>query len=318
MTIREALAEGSAALKTAGIASPALDAALLLAEVLHTSRTSLIAAGPDPLAEKPLAAFRRLIERRRAGECAAYILGRKEFRGLEFTVSPAVLVPRPDTETLVEAAVETLQSLKTKNGGEAAANGGPIRVLDLCTGSGAVAIALKHELPELEVWAADISAEALAIAKANAARLLPAGPQNAKGASPRSPIHFLHGNLYEALGFKPAIPHSPFPTPYALIVSNPPYIPGVEIRNLSPEVQNEPRLALDGGKDGLDLIRTIISQAPDFLSPGGALLLEADPVQMPTIAGLLEKNSFINIQTYRDLADRERVIGGGKPDEAPG
>jgi release factor glutamine methyltransferase len=178
-------------------------------------------------------------------------------------------------------------------------------VLDLCTGSGAVAIALKHERPELEVWAADISAEALATAKANAARLLP--PQCP------SPIQFRQGDLYEALRPDTRAPHSPFPiphSPYNIITANAPYIPSGEIKNLPPEIQNEPLLALDGGPDGLGLIKKIISGAPDFLAPGGRLLLEADGRQMRRIAELLAERGFGGIQMYRDLSGQERVIGG--------
>ncbi|MCL1837534.1 MAG: peptide chain release factor N(5)-glutamine methyltransferase, partial [Treponema sp.] len=242
MNIREALAEGGGALAAAGIESAGLDASLLLAEVLGVSRSSLIAAGSDPLAETSIAAFRGLIERRLAGECAAYIIGRKEFYGLEFLVTPAVLVPRPDTETLVETAMEVIsgqwvvnsESCGSKN--RATSDNQPLRVLDLCTGSGAVAIALKHTMPELEVWASDISAEALEVAKTNAARLL----------SPES-IHFCHGDLFEALPNTDNKQHSPLPTPYSpvpspqspvpLILSNPPYIPTAEIAGLSAEVR---------------------------------------------------------------------------------
>jgi release factor glutamine methyltransferase len=166
-------------------------------------------------------------------------------------------------------------------------------VLDLCTGSGAVAIALKNvtlqTTPQLEVWAADISPEALATARANAARI-----------PGTSSIHFCQGNLYEAL---PALC-------FNLIVSNPPYVPHAEIAGLSPEVRAEPLLALDGGSDGLDLIRTIIARAPEFLCPGGSLLLEADPRQMSGIASLLAHRGFTDIRTCQDLSGRERVIGG--------
>jgi release factor glutamine methyltransferase len=288
MTIREALVEGGAALGAAGIETPGLDTSLLLAHVLETGRSALIAAGTDPLPEEALAAFRGLIARRVSGECAAYILGKKEFRALEFLVNPSVLVPRPDTETMVEAALEMLE---TGNSGKwIAANGSRLRVLDLCTGCGAVAISLKHEMTELEVWAADISTQALQTAEANAARLLP----------PDS-IRFLCGNLFDSLTASLS---------FSLIVSNPPYIPTAEIKILSREVQKEPRLALDGGADGLDIIRKIIAKAPGYLCPGDSLLLEADPGQMKTIAGLLEKNGFTGIKTYRDLPGRERVIGG--------
>ena len=281
MTVREALAEGTAALAAVTDTS-ALDASLLLAEVLNMSRSSLIAADSQPLDEVPLAAFRALIKRRLAGECVAYIVGRKEFYGMDFQVTPAVLVPRPDTETLVEAALEELKQLATTNQ--------TIRVLDLCTGSGAVAIALKHTVPELEVWAADISVEALEVARANAARLLP----------PDS-IHFRHGDLFNALGADGTLA-------FHLIVSNPPYIPAAEIAALAPEVCGEPLLALDGGDDGLAVISRIISGVPQFLCPDGSLLLEADPRQMARIAALLQQAGFTDIQTRRDLSGTERVI----------
>ncbi|MDR2434998.1 MAG: peptide chain release factor N(5)-glutamine methyltransferase [Treponema sp.] len=289
MTIREALTEGSAALRSADIESPALDASLLLAEVLGLSRAALIADGPETLPQERLAAFRRLIERRRNGECAAYILGRKEFRGLEFKVNPSVLVPRPDTETLVEAAIMKMEKFKN----ELAPNGGPLHVLDLCTGSGAVAIALKHEMPELAVWASDISAGALETAMFNAGRLIP-----------ESRVHFCLGSLFEALSSPPL---------FSLIAVNPPYIPSAEIKTLPAEVQNEPLPALDGGSDGLDIIRNIIAKAPDFLCSGGSLLLEADPREMQTIGGLLAEKGFLDIQIYKDLSGLERVIGGVKP-----
>jgi release factor glutamine methyltransferase len=299
MTIREALAEGTASLAASCIETPGLDSSLLLAEVLNTSRSSLIAADCDNVSQASITTFRRLIERRQSGECTAYILGRKEFYGLEFLVNPSVLVPRPDTETLVE---ETLN----KAGGDKQ----PLRVLDLCTGCGAIAIALKHTMPELEVWATDISAEALETAKANAARLLP----------PDS-IRFLQGNLYDALLHPPSptahcsllTAHSPFLIPnssFLIIASNPPYIPTAEIPSLSQEVRMEPALALDGGGDGLNVIRKIISRAPEFLCNGGALLLEADPRQMAAISSLYKEAGFYDIQTYKDLSGRERVISG--------
>jgi release factor glutamine methyltransferase len=178
-----------------------------------------------------------------------------------------------------------------------------MRVLDLCTGSGAVAIALKHERPEWEVWAADISAEALETAKTNAARLLPPGS-----------VTFYQGDLFESLHCSLLTAHcSLLPAHCSLltvIVSNPPYVPTAEIASLSPEVRGEPALALDGGNDGLDVIRKIIAGAPEFLCAGGMLLLEADPRQMEKIAGLFKKNGFTKIKTYNDLSGRERVIGG--------
>jgi release factor glutamine methyltransferase len=293
MTVSQALAEGSATLAVVGIETPGLDASLFLAAIFNTSRSSLIAAGPQPLTEESFAAFSDMLKRRLAGECAAYIIGKKEFYGLEFEVNPSVLVPRPDTELLVETALEALWSGEWGGGNAALGSGNQIqgRVLDLCTGSGAVAIALKHEMPEWEVYATDISTEALAVAGNNAARLLP----------PNS-ITFYQSDLYEAF-------HSSF----SLIVSNPPYIPTAEIPGLSPEVRGEPILALDGGGDGLDLIRRIVSGAPLYLGSGGVLLLEADPRQICSISTLLDQAGFIDIQIHKDLSGKERVIGGKKP-----
>jgi len=298
MTARETLAAGSAALKAAGIDTAALDASLLLAEILNVNRAALIARGPEEIAGEHQKKFFDLLRRRQVGESVAYILGRKEFYGLEFTVNPSVLVPRPDTETLVEAALEILRrrGIKT-NAGSAAENS--VRALDLCTGSGAVAIALKHEMPTLEVWASDISAAALQTAQANACRLLPAG----------SSINFRQGDVFDALcadarGGAPAL--------FSLIASNAPYIPSREIAGLAPEARNEPRLALDGGEDGLAIIRLIVSKAPDFLLPGGALLLEADPRQMENIAALLKQAGLRDVHAYPDLSGRQRVIGASR------
>ena len=283
MLIREAAAKGGGELKAAGIENPGLDASLLLAHVLGTNRASLTAMGSDPLSDEAFTAFCDLIDRRKNGECAAYIIGKKEFWNLEFLVNPSVLVPRPDTETLVEAV---LAQLKAKN-----EKAGPrlLRALDLCTGSGAVAISLKHEMPQAEVTAADISASALETAKANAERLLPRGA-----------INFYLSDLFDAL------PRAAF----SVIVCNPPYIPTEQIHTLSREVRKEPRIALDGGKSGLVVIERVISGAPDYLQRGGALLLEADPRQMEDISLLLEKNGFTGINIYRDLSGQKRVIGG--------
>jgi release factor glutamine methyltransferase len=236
----------------------------------------------DVLSEKTCAEFCTLIERRCSGECVAYITGKKEFRGLEFEVNPSVLVPRPDTETLVEAALEIMQEYLPRTTTNH-------HLLDLCTGSGAVAIALKHEMPKLEVHASDICASALKIAKDNAARLLPGNN-----------IQFFHGDLYKALS----------KSLFSLIVSNPPYIPSSKIKTLPDEVQFEPRFALDGGDTGLNIIERIIDGAPDYLQPGGFLLMEADPDQMFDITILLEQRGFFDIKLFKDLSGSQRVIGG--------
>jgi release factor glutamine methyltransferase len=313
--VTEALAEGRARL--AQTESAALDAALLLSHVLKTGREKLYLDSAE-ISPEDLSRFRGYLERRRSGECVAYITGHKEFYGLDFYVNKTVLVPRPDTETLVEAALEEIAAFRS-----------PISLLDLCTGSGAVAVALKHEKPEIEVWAADISGEALEIARRNAERLL----------SGRGTIRFLCGDLYGALPDGPLSGGPPLESPlpderpsstpkFSLITANAPYVPSAEIAGLSKEVQNEPRIALDGGEDGLDLIRRIVEGAPRYLvrapesapankaaaeaAPGasGVLLLEADPSQTREIASLMEKRGFGETRVREDLSGRGRVISG--------
>ena len=280
-TIRETLIQSTASLKVAGIETPNLDASLLLAYTLNTSRTLLITRGTEEISEEDYISFCSLIDRRLKGECIAYILGKKEFRGLEFLVNRAVLVPRPDTETLIEAVLEIMNNEKTAGNS----------VLDLCTGSGAIAIALKNEMPNLEVHASDICAEALETAKNNAKYLLG-----------KDQIHFYHGDLFGALPVSCGL--------FSLVISNPPYIPSALLETLSAEVKNEPSLALDGGKDGLEIIRRIIKDAPFCLQNGGILLLEADPHQMGKISVLLDKNGFYGVKLYKDLSGQERAIAG--------
>jgi len=290
MTVREAVAEGKRTLRSpyfnAQITTPDLDASLLLAEAMQLSKEELITHWEKPLTPDTHKKFLELLERRTSGECVAYILGKKEFRDLEFFVNKSVLVPRPDTELLVDTI-----SQRWGNSSEAGKN--QKRALDLCTGSGAIAISMKHEMPYIEVWATDISEEALETAKANARQ-----HQIAES------IRFCQGHLFEAL---------PTGFTFNAIVSNPPYIPSDEIARLPPEVQMEPRLALDGGRDGLEIIREIITGAPDYLEPGGVLLLEASPEQMKSIYAELEKNRFTNIKTYNDLSQMKRAIEGAMP-----
>jgi len=292
VTARQALAAAKARLSASGADAPSLDAELFLAEALGAERSSpaVAAGGSDQrLGRAQLAAFARMVRRRQAGECAAYVLGRKEFYGLEFLAGPGALVPRPDTETLAEAALELLSEPGRPS------KAAPPLMLELCTGSGAVAIAAKSQMPEAEVWASDISPEALEIAKANARRLLPPGS-----------VSFRLGSLFGALG--PGDPRR-----FHLIAANPPYVPSGEIPGLSREVRAEPRIALDGGADGLCILRAIASGAMGFLFPGGALLLEADPRQMPEIALMLKAAGFCRVRARKDLSGRERAIEGRRP-----
>ncbi|MDR1176902.1 MAG: peptide chain release factor N(5)-glutamine methyltransferase [Treponema sp.] len=309
MTWGEILTQGTRWLKQAGIASPNLDASLLLAHILGISREYLFIHGDRALNPDEISRFFGLISRRIAGESIAYLTGYKEFWGLSFQVSPAVLVPRPDTEILVEAVLSFLwgQSLYEGQSSEKFRQtmadkvfpgdraSGSRSLLDLCTGSGAVAIALKSSCPGLEVSAADISASALEIARTNALRLLSGGQSLHEGQS----ISFYLSDLYDNI-----------PGVFDIIVSNPPYIPSETLADLPKEVQREPRIALDGGRDGLELIEKIISGGRRRLTSGGRLFLEADPGQMAAIALILEKERFQSILIYKDLAGLERVISG--------
>ncbi|MDR1178054.1 MAG: peptide chain release factor N(5)-glutamine methyltransferase [Spirochaetaceae bacterium] len=309
MTWGEILIQGTKQLKQADIASPNLDASLLLAHILGVSREHLLIHGDRALKPDEIPRFFGLVSRRIAGESIAYLTGYKEFWGLSFQVSPAVLVPRPDTEILVEAVLSFLQGQSLNEGqsskrsqkpednkvypGDRASGGRSL--LDLCTGSGAVAIALKSACPGLEVFAADISAPALEIARANARRLLSGGQSLHEGQS----ITFYLSDLYDNI-----------PGIFDIVVSNPPYIPSEALADLPGEVQREPRIALDGGRDGLELIEKIISGGRSRLTSGGRLFLEADSGQMAAIALILEKQGFQNILIYKDLAGLERVVSG--------
>ena len=295
MIVQEAVACGGNNLKLNGIQTPQLDASILLAHVLKTNRTLLFAAGNEPISDVDAKTYFELIERRIKGECVAYLTGKKEFWGLEFTVNKSVLVPRPETEILVETALGILKEVnKKREDGKINEEPGTnsLNVIDLCTGSGVIAVSIKHEMPQVDIYAVDICNEAVETAKDNASVLLPGNN-----------IHFCLGDLYDVFS------GSQLPV-FSLIVSNPPYVPSGEIKTLSLEVQNEPRLALDGGDDGLDIVRSIINGAPRFLTHGGVLLLEADPRQMDCISGLLENRGFKDIMIYKDLSGFNRVIKG--------
>ncbi|MDR2072943.1 MAG: peptide chain release factor N(5)-glutamine methyltransferase [Spirochaetaceae bacterium] len=306
-SIQELLSGGRALLAKGGISSPALDTSLLLADVLGLSREKLYAAGPVPLDTAQRRRFETYLRRRQAGEPVAYILGHREFWGLDFTVGPAVLVPRPDTETLVEKVLAAVNFRFSTH----SSPGQTPTMLDLCTGSGAVAIAIKHSCPELEVWAADISEDALKIARYNAAKLLPGPPRGGsfplgpqKPADPRK-IRFIRGDLFAALGHRTRR--------FSLISANAPYVPSETISRLAPELRHEPRLALDGGRDGMDIIRRITAEAPRYLETRGTLFMEAGPSHMKALKALMEAEGFTRIAVHRDLGGLERVIEGSRP-----
>jgi release factor glutamine methyltransferase len=255
-----------------GIPSARLDAEVLLAHVLKTNRVALYTGFDQPLEEAELAAYRELIRRRLGGEPVAYLIGEQEFWSLPLAVDARVLVPRRDTETLVEVGVRA----------------GGARVADVATGSGAIALALAKELPDARVVATDVSADALAVARANVER-------HALGER----IELRQGDLVQ-----------PLDDGYQLIVSNPPYVPTGALAGLAPEVRREPRLALDGGVDGLTVLRRLIPAARAKLADGGTLAVEHGYDQGAAVRGLLEAAGYRDVTTTRDLAGNERVTSG--------
>lgn len=261
------------------IASPRLEAQLLLAHVLGCSRVELYTGFDKPLAEAELARYRALIKRRLAGEPVAYILGEAEFWSLPLAVSPDVLVPRPDSETVVEVAV-------ARRGDRAA----PCAVLELCTGSGAIALALAKELPAATILATDVSAPAAAVARANVAR---------HGQQAR--VEVALGDLWEAV---------PRGARFDLVVANPPYVETAVIDTLAAEVRREPRLALDGGADGLAFYRRILARAAEHLAPGGALVLEHGYDQADAVGALAREAGLAGVAMVRDLGKNPRVTWG--------
>jgi release factor glutamine methyltransferase len=259
-----------------GISSSRLDAELLLSHVLQCDRVKLYMDMQRPLGREELDAARKLVQRRRTREPVAYILGEKEFYRRRFGVNRAVLVPRPETELLVDRALEILPP--------AAA-----RALDLCTGSGVVAITLLAERPGLQVDATDISSEAISVAQQNAER---------HGVLGR--LGLCHGDLFEPL---------PAHRAYSVITANPPYVASNELSGLAPEVaEHEPKLALLGGDDGLQVVRRVCEQAREHLEPGGGLLLEIGAGQARAVAEMLEAGAFEHVAVHRDLAGIERVV----------
>jgi len=283
-TIRRVLTWATDDLKKRGFSSPRLDAELLLCHVLRTDRIRLIVDAERPLEKTELGRYRELYTRRRAGEPIAYLLGVREFYGRPFRVDKRVLIPRPDTETLVEVALARSRHLDLS-----------ARVLDLCTGSGCVAISLAKERPTTCVLGLDISQDAVVVARENVVRL---GAVNcAIGVS----------DLFHALEGRNAL--------FDVITANPPYIPDAEIADLQVDIRDfEPRLALSGGADGLEVVRKIIHEAPRYLAPSGLLAFELMSGQAPEVSALLEARGFQNIEVKRDLAGHERVVSGVWPD----
>ena len=291
-TVREALGRARAL----GVAS--LDAQLLLARVLATTRTRLIADDDRTLAADESRLWDRWIERRLAGEPIAYLLGEKEFHGLMLEVSADVLVPRPETELMVDWASMLIESLgerglsdsALRDNGERAASAPrarPIRVVDLGTGSGAIAVALKQLRPHAVVTATDVSAAALAVARRNADRLSLA-------------IEFVEASWWRGLEGRR----------FDVAVANPPYISAADPHLAA--LRHEPILALTPGGDGLAALGEIVAAAASHLAPRGRLLLEHGFDQGEAVRDLLAGAGFAEVETRRDLGGHERATGGRK------
>jgi release factor glutamine methyltransferase len=280
--LRASLIAGAKSLAAVGIPSARLDAEMVMGHVLGLTREQLMASADFLLSEVHLRSYRKLLRRRLEREPIAYITGRQEFWSLELRVLPDVLIPRPETERLVEISLALARELpKTSS----------LRVLDIGTGSGAIAISLAKELPSAVIWATDVSAAALEIARSNAA---------GNGVAAR--IRFLHGDLFEAIG--------EFTGRFTLIVSNPPYVRSAEIDALEPEVSGwEPRAALDGGADGLDFYRRIVQQARNYLAPDGAVAVEVGADMGKEVSRLFTAaDYYTGVVIVQDYAGRDRVV----------
>ena len=278
-SIAQALARARARLEAIGQAEARLEARLLLAQALDdVSHAWLITHQDDALTPACEAAFEALLQRRLAGEPLAYVLGQREFYGLKLAVTPATLIPRPDTETLVEAALERMPPDL------------PLAVLDLGTGSGAIALAIAAQRSLARVLAVDQSSEALQVARGNAERL---GLDR---------VEFRLGDWFSPIGEQR----------FDLIVANPPYIAGDDPHLSQGDLRHEPRSALVAAEDGLEDIRRIVKAAPAHLDAGGWLMLEHGYDQADAVADLLERAGFRQIGHRTDLAGIRRVTLGMK------
>ncbi|MBI3286476.1 MAG: peptide chain release factor N(5)-glutamine methyltransferase [Chloroflexi bacterium] len=274
-TIGRALQQASALLSAEDIDSPRLDAEVLLAHQLGFSREQLLARLDQRLTAEQLEGYTRVLERRRRHEPVAYIVGHREFYGLDLRVDSRVLIPRPETETLVEVAITTARRLNAQ------------RIAEVGTGSGAVAIAVAVHLPQARIYALDVADAALEVARENIAR---------HGVEDR--IELLSGDLL-----------TPLPESVQLIVGNLPYISQTELGELPPEVARyEPRQAINGGPNGLLHIRRLLEQAPEYLATHGAICLEMGPQQADSIAALARARfPGAQLALVRDLAAMPRV-----------
>ena len=257
-----------------GVENPRLDAELLLAKALRCDRVRLYIDNDKPLSPEELARFKPLLQRRGAREPVAYILGVKEFYGRPFAVGPGVFIPRPETELLVQLALEAIPQ--------------GARVLDLCAGSGAVGVTIAAERPQSQADLVELSKEAANFTRQNAEKLAPGRAE------------VLEGDLFAAL---------PPGRRYHAVVSNPPYVPLRDKPTLARELtEHEPALALFSGDDGLDILQRLIPAAPAWLEPGGFFAVEIDPPQAARVVALCEAAGFKGVRVQRDLAGLDRHV----------
>ncbi len=288
MTLLESLNQTTNRLRDHRIENPRLNAELLLARSLNLSREGLYSRLPDPMEEPEKEVLEELIRRRISGEPLQYILEHQEFWSIDFKVDPRVLIPRPETELLIEQCLPILSGISLKRSPS---------VLEIGTGSGAIAIALAKEVRKILLIATDISRDALVLAK-----------QNAESAGVQDRIKFLNGDL-----FGPLYPPEG-KAPFDLILSNPPYITRPKIDTLAKEVRDyEPRIALDGGEDGLAFYRRIVPEASFYLREGGWLLLEVALGQSEIISEMIEEGgNFFKPESIPDLSGIGRVVKAQK------
>ena len=288
-TVRELITLSGDYLAGKGVDSGRLNAERLLGDVLSLARIELYLQADRPVVGDELVRYRELVRRRGAGEPLQTIIGTTGFYSREFKVEAGVFIPRPETERLVETVTDLLAPRDRRLVAP--------KAVEVGCGSGVIAVSLAVEVPTLEIWATDCSAQAVALTRRNAER---------HGVDAR--VHALDGDLLQ-----------PVPAPLRgqvdLLVSNPPYICSGEIAELEPEVQHDPRAALDGGEDGLDIYRALVAAAPRWLAPGGWLALEIGADQGESVPALLATVGLVDVIMTRDYNDLPRVVVGRRTQE---
>ena len=282
MIIKEVLKLAVDKLKLNNIEDASMKAKILLAEVLGKEKEYLLIHDQEEIKDNDMLLFMSWIERLEKEEPLQYILNKQEFMGLQFYVDENVLIPQPDTENLVEEVIMLSENIKIEND--------KIKILDMCTGSGVIAISLAKYLKESLVYASDISIEALKIAEENATRNF-------------TNVVFFESDMFNNIS-------SEFQ--FDIIVSNPPYIETEVVKTLSKEVQAEPIIALDGGEDGLEFYREIIKNAKNYLKVDGYLVFEIGYNQKHSVMNLLKESGYKNVYSKKDLSGNDRVVVGQK------